>query len=49
MPFYLLLRMYLPDIEVLNGQYVIPGVVKTKCLQISAPITEAIRTKAMHD
>jgi hypothetical protein len=29
-PFYMLLRMYLPDIEVLNGQYVIPGVVKVK-------------------
>ena len=25
-PFYLLLRMYLPKIEVLNGQYKIPGV-----------------------
>ena len=25
-PFYLLLRMYLPKIEVLNGQYEIPGV-----------------------
>jgi hypothetical protein len=29
-PFYMLLRMYLPDIEVLNGQYEIPGVVETK-------------------
>jgi hypothetical protein len=29
-PFYMLLRMYLPKIEVLNGQYKIPGVVKTK-------------------
>jgi hypothetical protein len=27
-PFYMLLRMYLPKIEVLNGQYEIPGVVK---------------------
>ena len=27
-PFYMLLRMYLPDIEALNGQYVIPGVVR---------------------
>jgi hypothetical protein len=25
-PFYMLLRMYLPNIEVLNGQYEIPGV-----------------------
>ncbi len=25
-PFYMLLRMYLPKIEVLNGQYEIPGV-----------------------
>lgn len=25
-PFYMLFRMYLPDIEVLNGQYVLPGV-----------------------
>ena len=25
-PFYMLMRMYLPDIEVLNGQYEIPGV-----------------------
>jgi len=24
--FYLLMRMYQPDIEVLNGQYEIPGV-----------------------
>ncbi len=29
-PFYMLMRMYLPKIEVLNGQYKIPGVVKTK-------------------
>jgi hypothetical protein len=29
-PFYMLLRMYLPEIEVLNGQYEIPGVVKAK-------------------
>jgi len=28
--FYMLMRMYLPKIEVLNGQYEIPGVVKTK-------------------
>ena len=28
--FYMLMRMYQPDIEVLNGQYVIPGVVKAK-------------------
>lgn len=28
-PFYMLMRMYLPDIEVLNGQYEIPGVVKS--------------------
>jgi hypothetical protein len=28
--FYLLMRMYLPKIEVLNGQYEIPGVVKAK-------------------
>lgn len=27
-PFYMLFRMYLPDIEVLNGQYVLPGLVK---------------------
>jgi hypothetical protein len=25
-PFYMLMRMYLPKIEVLNGQYEIPGV-----------------------
>ena len=25
-PFYMLFRMYLPDIEVLNGQYDLPGV-----------------------
>jgi len=24
-PFYMLMRMYLPKIEVLNGQYEIPG------------------------
>jgi hypothetical protein len=29
-PFYMLLRMYLPKIEALNGQYEIPGVVKRK-------------------
>jgi hypothetical protein len=29
-PFYMLMRMYLPNIEVLNGQYEIPGVVKVK-------------------
>jgi hypothetical protein len=29
-PFYMLLRMYLPNIEALNGQYEIPGVVKGK-------------------
>ena len=29
-PFYMLMRMYLPKIEVLNGQYEIPGVVKWK-------------------
>jgi len=29
-PFYMLMRMYLPKIEVLNGQYEIPGVVKSK-------------------
>jgi hypothetical protein len=28
--FYMLMRMYLPKIEVLNGQYEIPGVVKAK-------------------
>jgi hypothetical protein len=28
--FYMLMRMYLPKIEVLNGQYEIPGVVKGK-------------------
>jgi hypothetical protein len=28
--FYMLMRMYLPKIEVLNGQYEIPGVVKVK-------------------
>jgi len=29
-PFYMLLRMYLPDAEVLNGQYEIPGVQRGK-------------------
>ena len=29
-PFYLLMRMYLPKIEVLNGQYEIPGVKPAK-------------------
>jgi hypothetical protein len=29
-PFYMLMRMYLPKIEVLNGQYEIPGVGKAK-------------------
>jgi hypothetical protein len=29
-PFYMLMRMYLPKIEVLNGQYEIPGVLKAK-------------------
>jgi hypothetical protein len=29
-PFYMLMRMYLPQIEVLNGQYEIPGVLKAK-------------------
>jgi hypothetical protein len=29
-PFYMLFRMYLPKIEALNGQYELPGVVKTK-------------------
>jgi hypothetical protein len=29
-PFYMLMRIYLPKIEVLNGQYEIPGVVKAK-------------------
>jgi len=29
-PFYMLFRMYLPDIEVLNGQYQLPGVAKVK-------------------
>jgi hypothetical protein len=29
-PFYMLMRTYLPNIEVLNGQYEIPGVEKTK-------------------
>jgi hypothetical protein len=27
---YMLMRMYLPKIEVLNGQYEIPGVVEVK-------------------
>ncbi len=29
-PFYMLLRMYLPKIEALNGQYEIPGVENAK-------------------
>ena len=29
-PFYMLFRMYLPDIEALNGQYKLPGVEKAK-------------------
>lgn len=29
-PFYMLFRYYLPSIEVLNGQYELPGVVKVK-------------------
>jgi hypothetical protein len=29
-PYYLLMRMYQPDIEVLNGQYEIPGVIAAK-------------------
>ncbi len=29
-PFYMLMRMYLPKIEVLNGQYELPGVLKAK-------------------
>jgi len=29
-PFYMLFRMYQPDIEVLNGQYELPGVVQAK-------------------
>ena len=29
-PFYMLMRMYLPDIEALNGQYEIPGVKRVK-------------------
>jgi hypothetical protein len=29
-PFYMLMRIYLPKIEVLNGQYEIPGIVKAK-------------------
>ncbi len=29
-PFYMLFRMYQPDIEVLNGQYELPGVKRTK-------------------
>ena len=28
--FYMLFRMYLPKVEVLNGQYDLPGVVKAK-------------------
>jgi hypothetical protein len=30
-PFYMLMRMDLPRIEVLNGQYEIPGVEEAKC------------------
>jgi len=30
-PFYMLLRTYLPMIEVLNGQYEIPGVLMAVC------------------
>ena len=29
-PFYMLFRMYQPDIEILNGQYELPGVVKSR-------------------
>ena len=29
-PFYMLFRMYQPDIEVLNGQYELPGVKRVK-------------------
>ena len=29
-PFYMLFRMYQPDIEILNGQYELPGVAKAK-------------------
>ena len=29
-PYYMLFRYYLPSVEVLNGQYKLPGVVKTK-------------------
>ena len=29
-PFYMLFRMYLPDIEALNGQYLLPGIAKAK-------------------
>ena len=29
-PFYMLFRMYLPNIEILNGQYELPGVVKSR-------------------
>ena len=29
-PFYMLFRMYQPDIEVLNGQYQLPGVAAAK-------------------
>lgn len=28
-PFYMLFRMYLPDIEILNGQYQLPGITRT--------------------
>jgi len=29
-PFYMLMRMYLPQIEILNGQYEIPTVQRVK-------------------
>ena len=29
-PFYMLFRMYLPEIEALNGQYELPGIAKAK-------------------
>ena len=29
-PFYMLMRMYLPQIEILNGQYEIPAVQRVK-------------------
>ena len=28
-PLYMLFRMYLPDIEILNGQYHLPGIAYT--------------------